>query len=152
MAIQTLSFISLILRPFVKQTISSEGWRFLMQYADPHRNFDGEIMAFGAMSGSDMENYINKLTSFGYLGPEKGEASDMVLAELFGEPLEVPSWVEIVDVNFFDEKLPSVRAWKKKDSGVYQLLNFESRISHPTKGYECDWSPHIGKISEGKRR
>ena len=99
-----------------------------------------------------MENYINKLTSFGYLGPEKGEASDMVLAELFGEPLEVPSWVEIVDVNFFDQKLSPVRAWKKKDSGVYKLLNFESRMSHPTKGYECDWPPHIGKIAKGKHR
>ena len=150
MAIQTLSFISLILRPFVKQTISSEGWRFLMQYADPHRNFDGEIMAFGAMSGRDMENCINNLTSFGYLGPDKGEASDMILAEtLYGEPNKVPSWVEIVDVNFFDQKLPSVKAWKKKDSGIYQLLNFETCISHPTKGYECDWPPHIGKIAKG---
>ena len=149
MAIQTLSFISLILRPFVKQPISSEGWRFLMRYANPHRNFDGEIMAFGAMSGNDIDHYITELTSFGYVGPEKGDESDMVLAELFGETLEVPSWVELIDVNFFDENLRPVRAWKKKDSEVQKLLNFESRINHPTKGYECDWHPHIGKIAKG---
>ena len=53
---------------------------------------------------------------------------------------------EIVDVNFFDENLRTVRAWKKKDSEVYKLLDFESDINHRTKGYECDWSPHIGKI------
>ena len=105
MAIQTLSFISLILRPFVKQEIDPDGWAYLLNYSDPHRNFDGEIMAFGAMSGNDIERYITELTSFGYVGPEKDESSDMVLAELFGEPFEIPSWVEIVDVNFFDENL-----------------------------------------------
>ena len=36
---------------------------------------------------------------------------------------------------------------KKKDSGVYKLLNFEADITLPTKGYDCDWSPLIGKIS-----
>ena len=56
MAAQTLSFISLILRPFVYQEISGGGWAYLLSYADPNRNFDGEIMAFGAMSGGDLEN------------------------------------------------------------------------------------------------
>ncbi|MDA7709195.1 hypothetical protein N8829_00845 [bacterium] len=146
MAIQTLSFISLILRPFVQQEIDPDGWAYLLNYSDPHRNFDGEIMAFGAMSGNVIDRYITELTSFGYVGPEKDESSDMVLAELFGEPFEIPSWVEIVDVSFFDENLRTVRAWKKKDSEVYKLINFESDINHRTKGYECDWSPHIGKI------
>jgi len=150
MAIQTLSFISLILRPFVQQPISSEGWRFLMCSADPHRNFDGEIMAFGAMSGNDIDRYIKELKSFGYVGPDNGDASDMVVAEsLFGDSSEMPSWLELVDVNFFDEKLPPVKAWKKKESEVYKLLNFEDDINHPTKGYECDWPPHIGKIAKG---
>ena len=47
-----------------------------MRYADPHRNFDGEIMAFGAMSGNDIDHYITELTSFGYVGPEKGDESE----------------------------------------------------------------------------
>jgi 3-deoxy-D-arabino-heptulosonate 7-phosphate (DAHP) synthase len=51
MAIHTLSFISLILRPYVEQPISTEGWKYLFSQVDPHRNFDGEIMAFGTMSG-----------------------------------------------------------------------------------------------------
>jgi hypothetical protein len=51
MAIQTLSFISLILRPYVKQPISTDGWKTLFAQVDPYRNFDGELMAFGAMSG-----------------------------------------------------------------------------------------------------
>ena len=54
MAIQTLSFISLILRPYVEQPISIEGWKSLFAQVDPYRNFDGELMAFGTMSGQDM--------------------------------------------------------------------------------------------------
>ena len=68
--------------------------------ADPHHNFDGEIMAFGAMSGNDIDRYITELTSFGYIGPGNGDASDMVVAEsLFGDSSEIPSWLELVDVN-----------------------------------------------------
>ena len=146
MAIQTLSFISLILRPFVNQDISTDGLKYLLSYANPNRNFDGEIMAFGAMSGGDLENIKNNLVSFGYIGPDEGEESDMIISDLlFGEK-HIPSWLELVDVTFFDKSIPSVKAWKKKESGVYKLLNFETNISFPTKGYECDWSPHIGKI------
>ena len=146
MAIQTLSFISLILRPFVNQDISTDGLKYLLSYANPNRNFDGEIMAFGAMSGGDLENIKNNLVSFGYIGPDKGEESDMIISDmLFGEK-HIPSWLELVDVTFFDKSIPSVKAWKKKESGVYKLLNFEADNSLPTKGYECDWSPHIGKI------
>ena len=147
MAIQTLSFMSLILRPFVNQDISTDGLKYLLSYANPNRNFDGEIMAFGAMSGGDLENIKNNLVSFGYIGPDKGEESDMIISDmLFGEK-HIPSWIELVDVTFFDKNIPSVKAWKKKKSGVYKLLNFEADNSPPTKGYECDWSPHIGKIS-----
>ena len=46
MAIQTLSFISLILRPYVKQPISTDGWKTLFAQVDAHRNFDGELVAF----------------------------------------------------------------------------------------------------------
>lgn len=51
MATQALSFISVILRPYVQQPISTDGWRYLFAQADPHRNFDGELMAFGTVSG-----------------------------------------------------------------------------------------------------
>ena len=147
MAIQTLSFMSLILRPFVNQDISTDGLKYLLSYANPNRNFDGEIMAFGAMSGGDLENIKNNLVSFGYIGPDKCEESDMIISDmLFGEK-HIPSWLELVDVTFFDKSILSVKAWKKKESGVYKLLNFEADNSLPTKGYECDWSPYIGKIS-----
>ena len=84
MAIQTLSFISLILRPYVEQPISTDGWKYLLAQTDPHRNFDGEIMAFGAMSGQDIDRIIQALVSFGYIGPDQGDKSDMVLSALWG--------------------------------------------------------------------
>ena len=71
----------------------------------------------------------------------------MVIYDMFTGASFVPSWLELVDVTFFDETHPPVKAWKKKDSGVYKLLNFEADITLPTKGYDCDWSPNIGKIS-----
>ena len=72
MAIQTLSLISLILRPYVEQPISTDGWKHLLAQVDPHRNFDGELMAFGTMSGRDMDLVIKRLVSFGYIGPNEG--------------------------------------------------------------------------------
>lgn len=145
MAIQTLSFINLIIRPWVEQEISSEGWAFLLNHTDPNRNYDGEIMAFGAMSNRDIDGIINRLTSSGYNKPDMGEDSDMVISSVFDKSY-MPPWIELVDVTFFDDTLPPVKAWKKKNSEVYKLLNFESDITVPTKGYDCDWPPHIGKI------
>ena len=147
MAIQTLSFISLILRPWVKQDIDPDGWAYLLNQADPNRNFDGDIMAFGAMSGGDIDAIINTLFAYGYIRPDSGEKSDMVISDMMWGSSYVPSWLELVDVTFLDENRPPVKAWKKKNSGVYKLLNFEANISLPTKGYECDWPPQIGKIS-----
>ena len=138
MAIQTLSFISLILRPYVQQDIDPDGWAYLLDHADPNRNFDGEIMAFGAMSGGDIDRIINHLFAYGYNRPDTGENSDMVIYDMFTGASFVPSWLELVDVTFFDETHPPVKAWKKKDSGVYKLLNFEADITLPTKGYDCD--------------
>ena len=146
MAIQTLSFISLILRPYVQQAIHPDGWAYLLDQSDPNRNFDGEIMAFGAMSGGDIDTIIDYLWAFGYQKPDSGEASDMVISSMLGGTSFIPSWLELVDVTFFDEMRPPVKARKKKDSGVYKLLNFEADTGLPTKGYDCDWSPHIGKI------
>lgn len=147
MAILTLSFISLILRPYVKQPISTDGWKYLLSQADPHRNFDGELMAFGTMWGRDMERIIESLASFGYVGPDEGDKSDMVVSDMFTGTDKLPSWIELVDVKFFDEETPPVQAWKMKKSYVYSLLDFEANLATPTKGYECDWPPYIGKIS-----
>jgi len=147
MAIQTLSFISLILRPYVKQPISTDGWKYLLSHADPHRNFDGELMAFGTMSGQDMDRIMQALISFGYVGPDQGDQSDMIVSDMFTGTDKLPSWIELVDVKFFDEETPPVQAWKMKKSNVYSLLDFEGNIATPTKGYECDWPPYIGKIS-----
>ena len=147
MAIQTLSFISLILRPYVAQPISTDGWKYLFAQADPHRNFDGEIMAFGTMSGHDMDRIIHDLTSFGYIGPDQGDQSDMVVSDMFTGTDKLPAWLELVDVQFFDESRTPTQAWKMKKSNVYSLLDFEANLATPTKGYECDWPPYIGKIS-----
>lgn len=152
MAIKTLSFISLILRPYVSQTISTEGWQFLLGYADRQRNFDGEIMAFGAMSGSAIDDLIESLTSFGYVGPEQGDQSDMFVTDFLTGAVNLPSWLELVDVKFFDETQRPIRAWKMKNSNVYGLLNFEDDVGLPTKGYDCDWQPYIGKIGAGQGR
>ena len=146
MAIQTLSFISLILRPYVEQPISTDGWKTLFAQVDPYRNFDGELMAFGAMSGQDIDRIIHNLISFGYIGPGQGDQSDMVVPHMFSGASNIPSWIELVDVKFFDEATPPVQAWKMKGSGVYDLINFEADLSLPRKGYQCDWPPYIGKI------
>ena len=146
MAIQTLSFISLILRPYVQQPISTDGWQYLLAQVDPYRNFDGELMAFGAMSGRDMERIIYELISFGYLGPNEGDQSDMIVSYMFTGTDNLPSWIELVDVSFFNEDQPPAKAWKMKNSGVYDLINFEANLSLPRKGYQCDWPPLIGKI------
>jgi len=100
MAIQTLSFISLILRPYVKQPISTDGWKHLFAQADPHRNFDGELMAFGTMSGQDMDRIIQTLFSFGYIGPGEGDQSDMVVSDMFSAGSNIPSWLEL-SASFF---------------------------------------------------
>lgn len=103
-------------------------------------------MAFGAMSGSVIESLIEDLTSFGYIGPDQGDQSDMFVTDFLTSAVNLPSWLELVDVKFFDETQHPVQAWKKKQSNVYQLLNFEKSDELPMKGYECDWQPYIGKI------
>ena len=94
MAIQTLSFISLIIRPYVQQPISTDGWKHLLAQADPHRNFDGELMAFGTMSGRDMDRIIYELISFGYVGPNEGDKSDMVASYRFSGGSNITAWLD----------------------------------------------------------
>ncbi len=143
MAIVSLPFISLILRPYVDQPISVDGWKYLFEHKG--RNFDGELMAFGAMSGEDMDNIIEQLVSFGYVGPNIGDESDMMVFDSFTGTQNRPSWLELVDVQFFDKESEPVQAWKMKNSGVYNLIDLFGKVGG-TKGYECDWPPLIGKI------
>lgn len=71
----------------------------------------------------------------------------MIVSDMFTGTYTLPSWIELVDVTFFDEAKPPVKAWKMKNSGVYDLINFEADLNLPRKGYQCDWPPLIGKIS-----
>ena len=148
MAIQTLSFISLILRPYVEQPISKDGWKSLFAQVDPHRNFDGELMAFGTMSGHDMDRIIHDLISFGYVGPDQGDKSDMVVSDMFMGADNLPSWIELVDVTFFEADQPPVKAWKMKNSGVYDLINFEANLSYQGKAISATGLHTLGKSVE----
>ena len=109
MAIQTLSFISLILRPWVKQEIDPNGLAYLLNLSNPNKNYDGEIMAFGSMSGRDMDETINHLSFLGYNQPDTGEDTDMVISDMFGNSF-IPSWLELVYVTFFDETRSPIEA------------------------------------------
>ena len=40
----------------------------------------------------------------------------------------LPSWIELVDVKFFDKERPPVQAWKMKQSNVYELINSEAQL------------------------
>ena len=71
----------------------------------------------------------------------------MIVSDMFTGTYTLPSWIELVDVTFFDEEALPVKAWKMKKSGVYDLINFEADLSLLRKGYQCDWPPLIGKIS-----
>ena len=146
MAIITLPFYAIVLRPFVKQDISASGLKYLLGYSEFGRNFDGEIMVFGAMNPTDHHNYMERLISFGYKGPDNGDNSDIAQGQMHSLD-NCPSWLETVNVKFFDESLDPVSAWKMKTSNVYELIDFHDGKKVPTKGYECDWPPHIGKIS-----
>jgi hypothetical protein len=59
----------------------------------------------------------------------------------------MPNWLECVDVRHFGEEKSGDTAWKMRDSQVYTLHDFHDRQKFPTKGYEVDWPPYIGKIS-----
>ena len=56
---------------------------FFFAQFDPHRNFDGELMAFGTMSGQDMDRIIHDLISFSYVGPNEGDKPDMIVSDMF---------------------------------------------------------------------
>ena len=121
MAIQILSFVSLTLRPWVEQDIDKNCWKYLLSYSDWQRNFDDEIMAFGAMLGGPLEETRDYLVRSGYFGPDNGDKSDMIIADMSMGESNLPTWLELVDVTFFDESRSPVKAWKKKESEIYKL-------------------------------
>ena len=146
MAIMLSPAITLILRVDTPSEVSANGWRYLFERKNPYRNCDGEIMVFRAMNGTDIDHEIGLLSSMGFIEPNQGEQSDMVVWE-FGPITEMPSWLSVVQVDFFQEGVKPCRAWKFTNSQVYSLIDFRNGLDLPTKGYQCDWPPLIGKIS-----
>ena len=55
MALVRIPFIGLIFRPFVEQEISRKCLLGLLKQINPERNFDGELMVFGAMNTRDVQ-------------------------------------------------------------------------------------------------
>ena len=78
-----------------------------------------------------MDRIIHDLISFGYVSPNEGDQSDIIVLDMFMGADNLPSWIEIVDVTFFGEEQPPVKAWKMKKSSVYDLINFEANLSLP---------------------
>ena len=72
MALVRIPFIGLIFRPFVKQEISRECLLGLLGQINPEKNFDGELMVFGAMSTRDIQARYDFLIKGGYKGPSSG--------------------------------------------------------------------------------
>ena len=145
MALVRIPFIGLIFRPFVEQEISRECLLGLLKQINPERNFDGELMVFGAMNTRDIEARYKFLIKGGYKGPSSGEEADMAFS-FDGYLQDPPGWLHTTEVRFFDDKIPAVTAHKFTISQVYQLVDFNGDY-HGVKGYECDWEPFIGKIN-----
>ena len=145
MAIRIMPFYAIILRPFVIQEISRLGWAALVRQA-AIGPFDGEITAFGAMNPMDVDNQVEFLENVGFKGLSHGDAADFAIFEMgLGR---MPSWLERVDVRHLGEEKSGDAAWKMRESQVYTLHDFHERREFPTKGYEVDWPPYIGMISE----
>jgi len=151
----------IFLRPFVEQQISAAGWKALFEQKSS-RNFDGEIMVFSHLSDPNRQQKLDALKSYGYLGPKNmfGDAGETfwgraqsgedfdIFCEYYGserEKLKYPSWLERINITFFDEKRPPIQAWKMKNSDVYNLIDFNGGGNIGRKGENCDWHPHIGK-------
>ena len=78
----------------MEQPISTDGWKYLFAQVDPHRNFDGELMAFGTMSGRDMDRIHYELISLSYLGPNEGDKADIVASFRFSGGSNITAWLE----------------------------------------------------------
>ena len=80
MALVRIPFIGLIFRPFVEQEISRECLLGLLKQINPERNFDGELMIFGAMNTRDIQARYDFLIKVGYKSPSSGEEADMAFS------------------------------------------------------------------------
>ena len=144
MAIKVMPFYSIILRPFVDQPIAERGWRRIVEWASMGL-FDGEILALGAMNPQEIEGLANFLEEVGFKGPAVGDGADFAMFS--SGHGEMPGWLERVEVRSLDDSKLKFDAWKMRNSDVYELHDFHDRKKYPTKGYEVDWPPYIGKIS-----
>ena len=144
MAIRVMPFYAIVLRPFVLESMAREGWMMLVHHA-ARGTFDGEIMAFGAMNPREIENHAEYLEQLGFKGPQHNDEADFALFQ--SGMGKLPTWLEIVDVKHFADGPEHDSAWKLKNSEVYTLHDFHFQPQYPTKGYEVDWPPYIGKIS-----
>lgn len=141
MAIRARSGYAVILRPFTDREISSAAWKTLLRLA-AGQAFDGEIMAFIDMDPMGNDITINMLERMGFVGPEGLEPDFAV------KFAALPAWLELVDVRYLDGSGNEAKAWKLKDSQVYDLHDVPGLWQWPKKGYEVDWPPYIGKIRQ----
>jgi len=143
-AIRVLPFYAIVLRPLVSQDLNQPIWRMLLKNA-VNGLFDGEIMAFPSMELPSLRTIAGLLKAGGYNGPEHGDHADFVWFER-GEG-KMPNWLEKVELRFFDSDRVSA-AWKMVNSEVYSLVDQNDQASAPTKGYQVDWPPFIGRIDK----
>ena len=120
MALVRIPFIGLIFRPFVKQEISRECLLGLLGQINPEKNFDGELMVFGAMNTRDIEASYEFLIKGGYKGPSSGEEADMAFS-FDGYLQNPPDWLQTIEVRFFDDKMTAITAHKFAKSANFLL-------------------------------
>jgi O-acetyl-ADP-ribose deacetylase (regulator of RNase III) len=140
-----------ILRPFVDQPISAEGWRYLFNKKETE-TFDGEIM----MLYGPVKETINQLIKFGFNGPdhpdpdlfktgteflysEDSYCSDIKWAE------KVPAFT-LTDISLPPEYRP-MQVWRKRGS-ENRGVHWKDHVL--VKGYDVDWYPFMGKIGKGR--
>ena len=128
----------LILRINTPNTITQEGWKWLLSEARFPFNYDGEIIGLGFR----LENELRK---FGFRGSEAGQNADFIDVNVGFRTAETKiDWIERVDVVPLVDGIKPFWAWKLKNSGVYTVTDFTDRVL--TKGTDVDWPPLIGKI------
>ena len=128
----------LILRINTPNTITQDGWKWLLSEARFPFNYDGEIIGLGFR----LENELRK---FGFRGSEAGQNADFIDVNVGFRTAETKvDWIERVDVVPLVDGIKPFWAWKLKNSGVYTVTDFTDRVL--TKGTDVDWPPLIGKI------
>ena len=128
----------LILRINTPNTITQDGWKWLLSEARFPFNYDGEIIGLGFR----LENELRK---FGFRGSEAGQNADFIDVDVGFRTAETTvDWIERVDVVPLVDGIKPFWAWKLKNSGVYTVTDFTDRVL--TKGTDVDWPPLIGKI------